>query len=120
MKKGFTIIEVLAVVIILGIIAAITFPIVKNIVNENRKKTFESSVRGMLHSAELYISANPASEDVSFPYNTTSIKMEKNKMTSGSILYTESTGIISVVDMTDGVFCANGDKINLEIEEGAC
>ena len=120
MKKGFTIIEVLAVVIILGIIAAITFPVVKNIVNENRKKTFDSSVRGIIHSTELYVSANPTLSTTEFPYNTTDFKMEKNKMTGGTIKYDESTGTISVIDLTDGIFCANGDKINLEIEEGDC
>ena len=125
MKKGFTILEVLAVVIILGIIAAITFPIVKNVVNENRKKTFESSVRGMIRSAELYVSANPTLGDTTFPYNTTAFKMEKNSMTGGTIIYTETTGKISVEKITDGILCATGDKTELKIKEvnkrtGAC
>ena len=120
MKKGFTLMEVLVVVIMLGVIASITFPIVKNIVNENRRKTFEASVRGIIRSTDLYISSTSVGSDKSFPYNTTEFIMEKNSMTGGSIEYNYSTGKISVVNLTDGNFCANGTKNNLTIEEGAC
>ena len=41
MKKGFTLVELLAVIIILGAIFAITFPLVK----KNRRKSFQSSKR---------------------------------------------------------------------------
>ena len=118
MKKGFTLMEVLAVVIILGIVALITFPVVKNIVNDNRRKTFESSVRAMIRSTEMYIAANPTLSDTTFPFNTTDFKMEKNKMKRGSIIYNESTGVISVDGLSDGNFCANGTKKDLDIEEG--
>ena len=120
MKKGFTLMEVMVVIILLAAVSLITFPVIRNIVNENRRKTFESSVRGILRSADIYVTSNPPGSNVSFPYNTTTFKMEKNNMTGGTINYTYQTGKLSVTNLTDGNFCANGTKNNLTIEEGAC
>ena len=50
MKKGFTLIEVLAVIVILAIIALIATPIILGIINDAREKANERSV-------ELYASA---------------------------------------------------------------
>ena len=44
MKKGFTLVELLAVIIILAVISTIVVPIVLNIVNDSKKSTYQSSV----------------------------------------------------------------------------
>ena len=44
MKKGFTLVELLAVIIILAVISTIVVPIVLNIVNDSKKSTYESSI----------------------------------------------------------------------------
>ena len=72
----------------------------------------------MIRSAEMYVAANPTVSDTTFPYNTTDFKMEKNKMITGSLIYTESTGTISVDGISDGIFCAKGTKKDLQIYEG--
>ena len=43
-KKGFTLVELLAVIIILAVISTIVVPIVLNIVNDSKKSTYESSI----------------------------------------------------------------------------
>lgn len=43
MKKGFTIIELLAVVVILSIIALVTIPVVSNVINAGKKSAVEKS-----------------------------------------------------------------------------
>ena len=44
MKKGFTLVELLAVIIILAVISTIVVPIVLNIVNDSKKSTYQSSI----------------------------------------------------------------------------
>ena len=50
MKKGFTLIELIAVIIILGIIALIAIPTVGNVINESRQ-------RAAIVTANNYIAA---------------------------------------------------------------
>lgn len=45
-KKGFTLMELLSVVIVLAIIALISIPIVMNIIKESEKKSVENSANG--------------------------------------------------------------------------
>lgn len=45
-KKGFTLMELLAVIIVLAIIALISIPIVMNIIKESEKKSVENSANG--------------------------------------------------------------------------
>jgi len=55
MKKGFTLVELLAVIIILAVIALIATPIVLNVVEKTRKSAFESSVNGIIEAIELEV-----------------------------------------------------------------
>lgn len=45
-KKGFTLMELLAVIIVLAIIALVSIPIVMNIIKESEKKSVENSANG--------------------------------------------------------------------------
>ncbi len=53
MKKGFTLVELLAVIVILGIIAGITTPIIRGVIDNSRKESFLDSVNGLVHAVEL-------------------------------------------------------------------
>lgn len=58
-KKGFTLIEILAVIVILSILALIVTPIVMNIIDDVNKKTFEETARNTARAAEMhYASSN--------------------------------------------------------------
>ena len=43
-KKGFTLVELLAIIVVLVIIALVLVPVVNNIVYRSKKKAFEDSV----------------------------------------------------------------------------
>lgn len=53
-KQGFTIVELLSVIIIIAIIALIATPIVMNIIEKTRKSTAEKSISNIEHVAEVY------------------------------------------------------------------
>lgn len=44
MKKGFTLVELLAVIVILALIALITAPVVLNVIESSRDKTYKRSI----------------------------------------------------------------------------
>lgn len=52
-KKGFSLIELLAVIVIIGIIALITFPIVDDIISNSEKKAFKASVDELVNLTEM-------------------------------------------------------------------
>ena len=53
MKKGFTLVELLAVIVILGVIAAITTPIMRGVIENSRRESFLDSVNGIIQAVEL-------------------------------------------------------------------
>ena len=44
MKKGFTLVELLAVIVILALIALITAPVVLNVIENSQQKTYRRSI----------------------------------------------------------------------------
>jgi len=51
-KKGFTLVELLAVIVILAIIAVISAPIINGIIEDSRMSAFKSSVNGIKKAIE--------------------------------------------------------------------
>ncbi|MGG4410387.1 prepilin-type N-terminal cleavage/methylation domain-containing protein [Niallia taxi] len=57
-EKGLTLIELLAVIVILGIIAAIAIPSIANIIEKSRFDAIKADAVQILNGAQTYISAN--------------------------------------------------------------
>ena len=58
MKKGFTLVEMMAVIIILAIVATITFPIVSQSIEKNREKLYYSQLDEIKLNAEKWAYSN--------------------------------------------------------------
>ncbi|WEG16110.1 type II secretion system protein [Alkalihalophilus pseudofirmus] len=69
-EKGLTLVELLAVVVILGIIAAIAVPSIGNIIENSKKDSAISNAQQVLNAARLY-SAGGGNIDSSITYNST-------------------------------------------------
>ena len=63
MKKGFTLVELLAVIVILGVIALITVPIVTRTINSSKTETYEVSVRNYIRAIESSLYTNEMDMD---------------------------------------------------------
>ncbi len=53
-KKGFTLVELLAVIAILAIILLIAVPMILGVIEDAKQESFRNSVRGVFHAVEIY------------------------------------------------------------------
>jgi len=120
-RKGFTLIELLAVIVILAVIALIASPLIINIIESSRKKAFENSVYGVMSTYDIKTIGDKEAigKTYNFPEGNEELKYSGTKMIGGSIFLTPS-GSIEVRRITDGRYCASGNKTNLVIKRGDC
>ena len=97
-NKGFTLVELLAVIVILALIALIATPIILNVINDAKKQAAKDSAYGYMDAVEKYIVSSEL-EDKSIQDGTYSVE-ELNSMG------------VSVKGITP-------DNGNIEIKEGA-
>lgn len=58
-KKGLTLVELLAVVVILGIIALVTLSVVSNVISKQKEKTYYSQLNQLILSGQNWAIDNP-------------------------------------------------------------
>lgn len=63
-KKGFTLLELLGVIILVAVIALITIPIVLNVIGKTKHGAFKDSVYGLMDSAEFYYAKNLSTDNL--------------------------------------------------------
>lgn len=61
MKKGFTLAEMLGVIIILALIALIVFPTVASLIKQSKEDTYKEQVDYILNASNNWITANSVS-----------------------------------------------------------
>lgn len=57
-KKGFTLVELLAVIAVLSIISMIAFPIVSDIIDNSEKKAYEQQIKSIEKASEKWVANN--------------------------------------------------------------
>ena len=57
-NKGYTLVEVLSVFVILGIIIMISVPIVSGVINTSKEKAYDEQVKILEEAARTYMSRN--------------------------------------------------------------
>ncbi|OLS41532.1 type II secretion system protein [Bacillus sp. MRMR6] len=54
-QKGYTLVELLAVIVILGIIASVGLVSIDSVIANSKDKIFVNNAKAILHAAELYL-----------------------------------------------------------------
>lgn len=118
-KKGFTLVELLAVFILLGIIAVIAFKVTDDLKEQSQIEALKVSAKNLFTAADNYYADN---DYKNFPTNGISIKnldIQGTSFTSGKVKL-DSSGNFILVNVTDGEYCINGNIDNLEIKNEVC
>ncbi len=122
--RGFSLVELLAVIILLGIVSLIIIPSALRTLENSKKESFKNSVAGLIASATNYMGENDfvewtgglTIEDI----RTNNLFEVKNiESFTGGTLY-NTYGNITVEDVTDGNYCASGKRNSLTITKGNC
>ena len=114
-RKGFTLVELLAVIVILAVIALIATPVVINMIEEARIGAFKDSVLSAYKAVENKLVLEGLSE---IPENGIDVKtLElKSDFTSGRFIKDEN-GIDMAYFVKNNRYCAYGRIDNLEIKK---
>ena len=76
MKDGFTLIEILAVIILLSILALVTYPIINGIINDSRKDLYDKQLDELERYTRTWISENVESLELVDGYSNPILNLE--------------------------------------------
>ena len=118
-NKGFTLVELLAVFVILAIIASIAVFSMINIKKASTKSVYIESVKNLITSTSQYYGDNNYTDFPSEGIGIKDLKVDnKNQFTSGIIKLVNNDFI--VVNVSNGDYCANGKIDSLIVTDGDC
>jgi len=124
-KKGFTLVELLATIVILSVIALIATPIVLNVIEKSKKSALVASANGLIESANMYYSNQIINgdiiEDTVFDFvegvQTSDTKLSyKGKIYNGKLILTSSSDVVMCID--DGTYYAYKEQNSDEVISG--
>lgn len=112
-KDGFTLVEILAVVVILAVVALIATPIILNVINDAKKSSIKQSAIGYVDAVEKTILEKKTNTDVDYDGKYT---IKKDQITKES----ETASLLPILDLIQLNVNVKGElptKGNLEIEK---
>jgi len=108
-EKGFTLVELIAVIILLGIIALIAIPTVNELLKEARMSAFEDTAYGLVRAGTLYYQKQELRDEVTsnitftFP-EATGLEVSGKKPSSGTMIV-DIDGNVQLA-VSNGRYCA--------------
>jgi general secretion pathway protein G len=111
MKRGFTLVEILIVVIILGILAAIVIPQFTNASQEARRSSLQSTVQSVRSQIELYkLEHGDQLPDLVTNWTPLTVQSNYNGKNCGPYMQSEPrNGMTNTTTVKDGTAIAAGD-----------
>ena len=113
-KKGYTLIELLAVMVVLAIVAVIAVPVILNVVEKARKQAAIASAKGYIEAIENEVALSSLKglyyEDKEYMYDEIEASVKGTKPTAGR--YNLSSSKVS-----NATFCIKGYAVTYEDNE---
>ena len=118
-KSGFTLVELLGVIVVIGVIAVITVPLVNRMIVNSRMSALKSSAEALLKETTLQSAMQKVDSNAQILITDERLKLKNNQFTSGFI-YKNSDEKLVLKNVTNGTFCVNGTSGNLNVTKGNC
>ena len=107
-KNGLTLVELLAVIVVLAILALITIPIISNVISDVRIKSLQNSAYGLIEASNLYYAQYGNNSNLRFDINNNQINSNdtdillkyKGSVKEGTVIL-DKKGSVTVC-ITDG------------------
>ena len=128
MKRGFTLVELLATIVVLAVISLITVPMITGVIEKTKKGAFKDSVYELFDAASIYYAQHMTehliNNELIFVCDSEKCKTQSNGELkfkgqvpeSGKIIYNPK-GYTEALFIKIGKYCASGNINNLEIEK---
>ena len=95
MKKGFTLVEILAVISIIAILGLIAMPIINTVIDNSKQKARDTQINMIIETARKWSSENVRliSDDPDEPYYLRLVDLRNSKYLSGEPVIDPYTGL---------------------------
>ena len=124
-KKGITLVELLAVLVILGIIAAIAVPTVSTLIDNTRDRANVETANAYIQAARLYSLENPSNTTVAATtlegdYLTNSIDfLDGNDDLITDLVFVLNNGVVIGFSTTPNAVQAGGQTTSVEFSDNS-
>ena len=121
-KNGFTLVELLAVIVILAVILIIAVPRISDVIKNSKKASFESSAKTVAAQAEKKKMEKEILEDTGSINCSDVVKLNNNDYSSCSITFDGNTAKVSLVGSGkfEGMNICGGTKTNAPVTDEEC
>ena len=122
-KKGFTLVELLAVIVILGIILLITVPKITNTIDNSKESSLRSSAMMVASSIEkVYVNKQMLGEDTSSITCSDVAKLSTDDYDSCTVKIVGTKALINIVGKGKfaGKYICNGTRENATVTSEDC
>ncbi|MDD3453475.1 MAG: type II secretion system protein [Bacilli bacterium] len=121
-QKGFSLIEILGVALVLVIIFLLSIPIVLNIIKYSKKEAFKNSASNVLEAVSYYIAENKfttITESGIKIEEISDLKIKNNNFEKGLIIKNKNNKL-EIVYLIQGDYCAKGTIDKLKVSDKGC
>ena len=122
MKKGFTLVELLAVVVLLAIVALIATPIIGNVIETSRESANQRSIEGYADAVrnEYYNQQTGGGIPVIDSEFLSKVDTEGNEISCENVLYSTEYQVVlnkcTIADEIDKQYCyASGNHYDCDV-----
>lgn len=109
-NSGFTLVELLAVIVVLGLLLTLAVPKIKKVMNESKKKAFLGEAQAVYRTAKMKALdlANEGNGGVIDSKGLTKLDMKGNKLDYCVIV--DETATITSITVSNGTYIVSGDS----------